>query len=87
MSITLNNKLFIITDNFYPKKICNYDCYTLTNVNFKCKDNDVFVFKDRKTANRFLSVTDKSKNYHVKSIDDDDLENICNCFNLMPIYV
>ena len=87
MSKALNGKLYIITDNFYPKRISKYNCYTLTNVNVKRLNNDVLVFHNQITANRYLSLKDKDMGYHVECIEIDDLNKLSKCFDLLPIYL
>ena len=87
MSKVLNVKLYIITDNFYPKKLSKYNCYTLTNVNVKHLNNEVLVFNNQNTANRYLSLNDKDMGYHVECVTVDDLNTISKCFDLLPIYL
>ena len=87
MSKIFNKKLYIITDNFYPKKLSKYNCYTLSNINVKCLNNKVLVFNNRTIANRYLTLKDKDVGYDVKSIEDDDLHMICKCFDLTPTYM
>ena len=87
MSKTLNGRLYIITDNFYPKKFSKYQCSTLSNINIKCSNNEMFVFNNPTIAHRYLSLKDKSIGYHVESVKYDDLMMICACFDLLPTYV
>lgn len=87
MSKTLNGRLYIITDNFYPKKLSKYSCSTLTNVNIKCLNNEVLVFSNLTIANRYLSLKDKDIGYHIEAVKDDDLKMLCKCFDLLPTYV
>ena len=87
MSKTLNAKLYIITDNFYSKKLSNYSCATLSNINIKSLNNEVLVFSNQATANRYLSLKDRHIGYHIESIKNEDLKFLCKCFNLLPNYV
>lgn len=87
MSKTLNGRFYIITDNFYPKKLSKYSCSTLSNINIKCSDNEPLVFNNRTIAHRYLSLKDKDLGYHVEFVKDDDLKMICKCFDLLPTYV
>jgi hypothetical protein len=87
MSKTLNGRLYIITDNFYPKRFSKYNCSTLSNVNIKCLNNKMLVFNNSKKAYRYLSLTDKDLGYHIEYVKHDDLMMICKCFDLLPTYV
>lgn len=87
MSKIFHGNFYIITDNFYPKKLSSYKCHTLSNINVKCLNNEVLVFNNRNIANRYLSLNDKNVGYHVEFIEYDDLKMICECFDLIPTYV
>lgn len=87
MSNTVNGRLYIITDNFYPRKFSKYNCSTLSNVNIKCSNNEMFVFNNTTIAHRYLSLKDKDLGYHVEYVKHDDLMMICKCFDLLPTYV
>ena len=79
-------KVYIITDNFYPKKLNNYSCFTLTNINIKTtKNNDICVFSTKQSAINTLA-TCQYKGYEVHSIDHEELEKICDCFDLKMMF-
>jgi hypothetical protein len=80
------HKMYIISDNFYPKKLTKYSCYTLTNIKVKTTlSNELLVFRNRRTANIQLKLTDY-EGYTVQSIDTDELTTLCDCFDLKLKY-
>lgn len=85
---TLTSKVFIISDNFYPKKLTNYSCYTLTNIRVKTTPaNEIKVFKNKQAANMELVLCEyEYGGYKVHSIDDDELHRLCGCFDMKMMY-
>jgi hypothetical protein len=78
--------MYIISDNFYPKKLTKYSCYTLTNIKVKTtSSNELLVFHNRRTANIQLKLYDY-EGYMVHSIDADELTTLCGCFDLKLKY-
>lgn len=76
------SKVYIISDNFYPKKLNNYSCYTLTNIQVKTtRKNEIIVFSDRQSADSKLELCDY-EGYRVHSVDQYELRALCSCFDM-----
>jgi len=81
-------KVFIISDNFYPKKLTNYSCYTLTNIKVKTTTaNEIKVFRNRDSANVELALYEcEYGGYKVHSINVVELHMLCDCFDMKMMY-
>lgn len=83
---TLPAQIYIISDNFYPKKLTNYSCYTLTNIKVKTTTaNEIKVFKNKQAANMELALCEYG-GYKVHSVDADELQRLCKCFDMKLMY-
>lgn len=74
---------YIISDNFYPKKLTKYACHTLTNINLyeTPKTGKVLVFQNKAQALKHLNKIDSIVKYDVHPINKDELKKLKNCFN------
>ena len=80
------SKFYIISDNFYPKKLNDYTCHTLTNIKVKTtRMNEIIVFSTRKSANTKLESCGY-EGYEVHSIYHDELKTLCDCFDMKMKY-
>jgi hypothetical protein len=81
-------KVFIISDNFYPKKLTKYSCYTLTNIKVKTTTtNEIKVFRNRESANVELALYKcEYGGYNVHSINVVELQMLCDCFDMKMMY-
>ena len=83
---TIPAQIYIISDNFYPKKLTNYSCYTLTNIKVKTTTtNEIKVFRNKQSAKIELALCEYG-GYKVHSIDEDELQRLCKCFDMKLKY-
>lgn len=89
---SLLSKGYIISDNFYPKKLTKYTCPTLTNINIyeTPNTNKTLVFTKRSHAKTYLSNVSKlstNLKYNIYPINKDELEKLKMCFNYDYLFI
>jgi hypothetical protein len=78
---------YILCDKGVPRKLSEYSCPTLANLNYKVNSRKrLMVFHTKKSAEFYKNFQIDSPHddfgYHIRSVDSSDICKLSECFNL-----